>query len=167
MAGKESRGVASAAADLFVGRPWVLTQQQENKHPLIAEYTGWLQRCGAVPVFMDAAHHDAVVALTSHLPQLASTALAAALDTQQLPSDSLRISGSGLRDMTRLALSSWDVWADIIGSNSENVSHALDVYIDKLTILRDNIGTRGIAEDFRLAAGLARRIRQGDNDVED
>ncbi len=70
---------------------------------------------------LGAEEHDRVVALTSHLPQLASTALAAMLaDTAQI-----QVSGSGLADMTRLALSSYDLWRDILATNSQAVDRAL------------------------------------------
>jgi prephenate dehydrogenase len=62
--------------------------------------------------------------------------------------------------MTRLALSSWDVWRDIIATNGTHIEHALTVYIDKLTFLRDNIQTQATADDFRLAADVARQLRR-------
>ena len=69
MAGKESRGVEQADADLFRGRPYVLTSRDP-------ELESWIERIGARLVVMTAEEHDRLVAVTSHLPQLISTALA-------------------------------------------------------------------------------------------
>jgi prephenate dehydrogenase len=110
MAGKEQRGAEAADADLFRGRPWVLTSQCD--HPVEVEFRGWLGKIGARIVILDAATHDRLVAWSSHLPQLASTALAAALHDQQPMAAT--VAGPGLTDMTRLAMSSYDLWRDIL-----------------------------------------------------
>ena len=94
-------------ADLFRGRPWILTR--EAGHPKETEFRGWLDKIGARTMILDAATHDRLVAWSSHLPQLASTALAAALHDNQPAAAAL--AGPGLGDMTRLAMSSWDLWA--------------------------------------------------------
>ena len=79
MAGKETRGAAAADGGLFRGRTWALTPDEpaELETPAARDFRGWLERIGARIMVLDADEHDRVVALTSHLPQLASTALAA------------------------------------------------------------------------------------------
>src|SRR5258706_1003510 len=72
MAGKETRGVGEADADLFRGRPYVLTSRSPELEP-------WLEKMGARVVILDAEEHDRLVAMVSHLPQLISTALASVL----------------------------------------------------------------------------------------
>jgi prephenate dehydrogenase len=62
--------------------------------------------------------------------------------------------------MSRLALSSYSIWRDILDTNTENVEHALQVYIDKLTELRDNLQTQRLGDEFATAAEIAKRIRQ-------
>jgi len=96
------------------------------------------------------------VAFTSHLPQLASTSLAAALNIDT----DLRLSGPGLLDMSRLAMSSYDIWRDIVDTNTENIDHALGVYIDILTDLRDNLQTQRLGYVFATASEIAQRIRR-------
>jgi prephenate dehydrogenase len=134
MAGKESRGAAAADADLFRGRPWVLTES--TNHPVAMVLRKWIGLFGAREVILDAATHDSLVAWSSHLPQLASTALAALLSEQA--ADAGQVAGPGLLDMTRLAMSSYDLWRDILGTNREAVREALDAYIGKLQALRDD-----------------------------
>ena len=106
---------------------------------------------------MSPEEHDKTVAYTSHLPQLASTALAALLGT--LPEQQL-CSGPGAIDMTRLALSGYDIWGDILATNRTAIDHALGVYIDKLTEVRHNLQTQEVGEDFKVAADAAARLRR-------
>ena len=77
MAGKESRGVESADAALFDGRPYVLTPESaaELETPAAQNFREMVQQIGARPVVVSADEHDRLVAFTSHLPQMASTAL--------------------------------------------------------------------------------------------
>ena len=79
---------------------------------------------------LDADEHDRMVALTSHLPQLASTALAATRGGEELTTRA-GISGPGLDDMTRLALSAYELWRDILATNTEHVDRALAVLHSK------------------------------------
>ena len=57
--------------------------------------------------------------------------------------------------MSRLALSSYDIWRDILDTNTENIQHVLNVYIDKLTELRDNLQTQRLGDVFATAAEIA------------
>jgi prephenate dehydrogenase len=159
MAGKEKRGAATAEAALFRGRTWALTPDEpaELETPAAREFRGWLKRIGAHVVVLDADRHDRIVALTSHLPQLASTALAATL-AQKLK-NGLELSGSGLSDMTRLAMSGYDLWRDIVATNTEHIDRALADYIQELEHIRENLRTRQLQEDFGKAAGLAEKLR--------
>jgi prephenate dehydrogenase len=157
MAGKETRGAAAADAGLFRGRIWVLTpdERAELDTPAARAFRGWLERIGARVVVLGAEEHDRVVALTSHLPQLASTALGAVL----AETAHIEVSGSGLADMTRLALSSYDLWRDILATNSEAVDRALFVYIQELEHIRENLRTRQLQDEFQRGAATAARLR--------
>lgn len=163
MAGKETSGIDSADANLFAGRPWILTpvNSQSAPAPAVGAYLGLIEICKAVPVLMLPHEHDRVVAWTSHLPQIASTVLAATLSDQISKERLTTASGPGLRDVTRLACSSWQLWRDIIETNVGNIQHALSVYIDRLTELRDNLQTQHTAREFTVAAETAQRIRRG------
>ncbi|MBC7925588.1 MAG: prephenate dehydrogenase [Bryobacteraceae bacterium] len=163
IAGKERSGIAEADADLFVDRHWILTRSPDDVSlpPLVSEYLGWLKECGARPEFLSASEHDRVLAWTSHLPQLASTALASALHGQISEHQLGIAAGPGLRDFTRLALSPWQVWRDILQTNTGNVQHVLSVYIDKLTEIRDNLQTQRTSEEFTIASEVAEVVRRG------
>jgi prephenate dehydrogenase len=136
MAGRERRGVEAAEADLFQGRPYVLTPRSpaDLEHPTAREFLDWIPRIGSFPIILDAETHDQTVAFTSHLPQLASTALAALLEGR--PEGSTRVYGPALVDSTRLALSSYDIWGDIFDTNREAIRLALECYIATLEEFR-------------------------------
>jgi len=160
MAGKERRGVAEADADLFRGRTYVLTPEEPQMLdiPVAVEFVDWIRRIGAVPVVLNAQEHDRVVSFTSHLPQLVATALAATV--AEHAGDNLSVAGPGLRDSTRLALSSFELWRDILATNSGPIEQALAAYISKLEHLRENLRTREIEGEFEIAAALAATLRK-------
>ena len=152
----------SAEAALFEGRTYILTPSrlEDMEQPAVQEFTGWLERIGARLLVMNPEQHDKVVSLTSHLAQMASTALGkVVLDTIYSTNADYSTAGPGLLDMTRLAMSSYDVWKDIIATNHDSIVNALDAYIDLLQKLRDTLGSRETAAAFEDGARLARLIR--------
>ena len=162
MAGKETRGAASADPELFRGRVWALTplDPADIETPAACDFRGWLERIGARVMILDPDEHDRTVALTSHLPQLASTALAAVLEERLGRSKSLAVAGPGLIDTTRLALSAYDLWRDILATNADHIDRALAAYLQELEHIRENLKTRQLQTEFERAAGLARRVRK-------
>ena len=160
MAGKETRGAAGADAGLFSGRPWALTPDDasELETPAARGFCSWIERFGARIVILDCDAHDRVAALASHLPQLASTALAATLENRA-PEGARAVAGPGLGDSTRLALSSYDLWRDILATNVEHIDRALAAYIQELEHIRENLRSRQLQEEFERGAAFARRLR--------
>lgn len=146
MAGKESRGVEHADADLFRGRPYVLTAPE----PQLVE---WVERIGARLVILDPARHDQQVAFVSHLPQLLSTALAAVLSGRE------EVAGPAAADLTRLALSPYDIWRDIFATNAEPIDAALSAFIGRLETLRRDLRGPAMERIFAEAAASARALR--------
>ena len=71
-----------------------------------------------------------------------------------------QVAGPGLEDMTRLALGSYDLWRDILATNTEHIDRALSVYIQKLEHMRENLRTRQLQSEFERAATLAGRLRR-------
>jgi prephenate dehydrogenase len=160
MAGREQRGVDAAQADLFQGRPYVLTpcSGAELENPPAREFIGWIKKIGAFPIILSPAEHDQVVAYTSHLPQLASTALAALLAGRSAAKSG--VFGPALVDSTRLALSSFDIWGDILATNREPIRSALKSYIAQLEEFSQVLDDRKIEEHFRRAAKFASELRE-------
>ena len=162
MAGKELRGAAAAEAGLFQGCTWVLTPDEpaELETPAARAFVDWLDRIGARLVVLYCDEHDRVVAFTSHLAQLASTALASSVGENLSEERHLRVAGPGLRGMTRLALSSYDLWRDILATNAEQIDRALSRYVQKMEYIRDNLRTRQLQNEFARGADLAARLRK-------
>jgi prephenate dehydrogenase len=148
MAGKESRGVEAADADLFRGRPYIVT----SPHSWLME---WIPKIGARPIVMSAEDHDRLIAAASHVPQLVSTALASFIGDRGAD----KVAGPGAVDMTRLALSSYDIWRDILSTNTAAVADSLDAYIARLQELRAKIVQSGMSEEFAKGAAAAKAIR--------
>ena len=156
LAGREVSGPAAARADLFADRVWALTPGPRTDAERTAGVAAVVESLGAVVVRTSPEEHDQAVALTSHTPQVVSSLVAAGLDP--LGTSEVRLSGQGLRDVTRLAGSDPDLWTEILTSNAEPVSAALDSLIDRLSRVRD--GLRGGADGpgavrAALVAGVA------------
>lgn len=124
MAGREVSGAAAALANLMDDRLWVITPLPESGVEHVRRVHRVASACGAVPVEMGMAEHDAAVALVSHTPQVLASALAGQL--RESSPDSVGIAGQGLRDMTRIAASNVDLWTDILAANSAPVAEILD-----------------------------------------
>jgi len=148
MAGREVRGPEGATADLFIGRPWVLTTTGTALTEIVTAL-------GASPVFLDPAAHDRMVAFSSHLPQLLSTCLAAYLSGH----DVKQVAGPGLLDMTRLAQSSYELWEDILLTNQGNVESALDGLIGEMQSFRRAVGQGNASSFFERAGQSALKLR--------
>jgi prephenate dehydrogenase len=159
MAGRERRGVEAAEAGLFRGRPYVLTPRSdaELQTPQVRDFIGWIEKIGAFTVILNPAEHDQLVAYTSHLPQLASTGLAALLEGRTEPESG--VFGPALIDSTRLALSSFDIWGDILATNREAVRIALRSYIAQLEEFSQLLETGTLQDHFRRAAKFASQLR--------
>jgi prephenate dehydrogenase len=159
MAGRERRGVEAAEADLFQGRPYVLTPGSlaDLDHPSAREFLDWIPRIGSFPVILSPEEHDQTVAFTSHLPQLVSTALAALLEGRL--DLQTRVYGPALVDSTRLALSSFDIWGDIFDTNRDAIQLALENYIAKLEEFRSALDGPSLRRGFDAGSRFAARLR--------
>jgi prephenate dehydrogenase len=141
IAGSEHSGLAYSDADLFGGAPYVLVDDSEETDQLRA-FEETLKAIGARVMLMTPEAHDRALTFTSHLPQLLSSTLAATLGNEPQVDSLLAVSGSGFRDMTRLAGSSWSMWRDILETNHAQVTTALDVFAQKLDIVREELRAR-------------------------
>jgi prephenate dehydrogenase len=157
MAGKEHSGVDYADADLFQNAVWFLTPLpgQNLNEGIFAEFAGWIDSIGARIAMLPAEDHDRLCAWISHLPQMISTALAAAL-VEEFGEEAplLPAGGRALREMTRIAASPYSMWRDIAISNKKNLEDALLKVEQRLAHVRENLATRALAEEFELAHGL-------------
>ena len=157
MAGKEQAGVDFADADLFEGAAWLFTPlPKQNVHAgLCGEFVQCVEKLGAKVATLDPVDHDRFCAWVSHLPQMISTALAAAL-VDEFGEDAplLDIGGRALRDLTRISGSPYSMWRDIAITNRKNLGDALLKLEQRLAHIRENLDTRELAEEFERAHRL-------------
>jgi prephenate dehydrogenase len=163
MAGKEMSGVDYADPDLFQKAVWFITPlpEQNLNEGLFAEFAGWIDRIGSRIAMLPAEEHDRLCAWISHLPQMISTALAAALveefgDRAPL----LAAGGRALQEMTRISASPYSMWRDIAISNKANLGKALWKVEQRLAHIRENLATRQLAEEFEQAHALRKPPRK-------
>jgi prephenate dehydrogenase len=160
MAGKEKSGVEFADADLFEGAAWLFTPLPgQNIHAgLSGEFIHCVETIGAKIAVVEAAEHDRVCAWISHLPQMISTALAAALVEEfGAGAPVLDIGGRALREMTRISGSPYSMWRDIALTNKKNLAVALQKLEQRLAHIRENLDSRELAEEFEQAHQLRKK----------
>ena len=122
---------------------------------LLAEFAGWIDQIGARIAMLPAEEHDRLCAWISHVPQMISTALAAAL-VEEFGEDAplLPAGGRALQEMTRISASPYSMWRDIAISNKKNLEEALWKVEQRLAHIRENLATRQLAEEFEQAHAL-------------
>ncbi|WP_307807527.1 prephenate dehydrogenase [Naasia sp. SYSU D00948] len=158
LAGRERGGPISARADLFFGRPWVITPHERTTPEQIRVLEDLILDLEATPVRLSPREHDEGVAVISHVPQLVASLMAARL--ADAPNAAVGIAGQGVRDVTRIASSSPELWVQILGANAGSVVPVLDALAADLDGLRealrhhDRIGARRTVAEV-LAAGNA------------
>lgn len=155
MAGRERGGAMSARADLFLGRPWVLTPHAGTTNEQFFALENLAVDLGGVPVRMTPEEHDRGVALISHAPQVVASLLAARLlgAAETVPS----LAGQGLRDTTRIAASDPELWIQILGANAAPVAEVLRAFRDDLDgVIAALDDPEAPGAPTRLATALAR-----------
>jgi prephenate dehydrogenase len=130
LAGRERSGGVAARADLFVGRPWVLTPTVESRPAAVSTVRAMARAVGATVSVMDAEAHDEAVAAVSHVPQVAASLVAARL--RHLPQAAVALAGQGIRDVTRIAASDPGLWTQILAGNAGSVGRTLHALRDDL-----------------------------------
>jgi prephenate dehydrogenase len=144
IAGKEKTGAAAGSDDLFNGRRCILTPTPRTNPEALGQVQAIWQEAGAVVLTMDPHLHDKILGAVSHLPHVAAFALMNALVEIRAEVPALDLaghSGGGLRDTTRIAASSPEMWRDIFLWNRENVVACIRAYERSLGELRQLIDT--------------------------
>jgi prephenate dehydrogenase len=160
IAGSERSGPHAARADLFEGRAWSFEPAVPDEARERA--TRFIEAMGALPVAIASLEHDRVVALTSHLPQLVSVALGAALEPALREARTSALCGTGVRSMLRLAGSSWTVWRAVLEANAIPIAQEVRRLAAILTGVAEALedGDAALLERrFGEAAGAAASLR--------
>lgn len=160
MSGKEHSGVENADSSLFSGGAWIFTPEGDQLTDLAHEYIELIASLGTRIIHLSAEQHDRLVAWTSHLPQMLSTAFAAVLQDEAELEKKAHVSrvqmqevgGRSLNEMTRIAASPYSMWRDIALTNAANIEDAILKLEQRLTHIRENLRTPELRAEFERAA---------------
>jgi prephenate dehydrogenase len=161
MSGRERSGPAAARADLFAGRPWVICPVRQTAAACVDVVVRMIGACDAQLIEMSAAEHDQCVALVSHVPHLVAAAVAARCAGAD--ERALALAGPGLRDVTRIAASDADLWADILSANAGPVRDVLLTVAGQLGLAADVLAdiSAGREESAKRLTALLEAGRDG------
>ena len=140
LGGAAKGGLEHARADLFKGRPWLITPTGDASGAAVEKLFAFVSALGAVPRILGVEAHDRLLAFLSHLPQLTASALMQVVG-DAVGDEGLALAGRGLADTTRLASSPADIWKDIAATNADEIGMALDALLSVLTDLRRDLPT--------------------------
>lgn len=161
MAGRERGGAIAGRADLFVGRPWVVTPHESSSAEALGLVRELATALESSVIEVTAAEHDRAVALVSHVPQLISSLLAARLVPAE--QQDVDLAGQGLRDTTRIAASDSGLWMQILEENADEVVSVLEEFSGDLAKV---ITALHNLENQDAAAALSGVLRAGNQGVE-
>jgi cyclohexadieny/prephenate dehydrogenase len=138
VAGTENSGPDAGFATLFQRRWCIVTPPTDADSAQVERLKAFWQALGANVEVMDAAHHDLVLAVTSHLPHLiAYTIVGTASDLEDVTqSEVIKYSAGGFRDFTRIAASDPVMWRDVFLANKDAVLEMLQRFSEDLTALQ-------------------------------
>lgn len=149
IAGKESSGVAAARADLFEGQQVILTPDPDTDSCAVKTVRRCWEIAGGRVSEMNAARHDELLAITSHLPHALAFALVNAVARGAEREFTLALAAGGFYDTTRIASSDATMWRDIFLANRERILAALDVFtgeVGKFRRLLQRADAQGLYE---------------------
>ncbi|MCY3881759.1 MAG: prephenate dehydrogenase/arogenate dehydrogenase family protein [Chloroflexi bacterium] len=155
MAGSERSGPSAASVDLFQGAAWAVTPSAVARESSVRVVIGLIESAGAVPIYIDPAEHDEIVAAVSHVPLLLSVALFKLVRDSACWEDAEQLAGPGFRDMTRLVMGDPEMATGIVSTNRPAIlswlrryQGELDTIIEALEISDEE--TEGLAEGIEL-----------------
>lgn len=143
LAGTEHSGPAAGFAELFAGRWCVLTPGPEVPQHQTDKLVAFWQALGSNVECMDAAHHDMVLAITSHVPHLVAYNIVGTVADLEAATQSevIKFSASGFRDFTRIAASDPVMWRDVFLTNRDAVLEMLGRFLEDLSVLQRAVRT--------------------------
>ncbi len=162
IAGTEQSGPRAGFADLFVNRWCILTPPEGHDAAALDRLTRLWQGMGANVDLMDAAHHDLVLAVTSHTPHLIAYTMVGVADDLRRVTDSevIKYSAAGFRDFTRIAASDPVMWRDVFLTNREATLEILGRFTEELFVLQRAI-RQGDGAHLQAYFSRTRAIRRG------
>lgn len=138
VAGTEKSGPAAGFAELFIGRWFIITPTQKSTIEGVEKLSAFWTAMGSKVETMDPAHHDLVLAITSHIPHLIAYNIVGTADDLEdvTQSEVIKYSAGGFRDFTRIAASDPTMWRDVFLHNKDAVLEMLGRFSEDLTALQ-------------------------------
>jgi cyclohexadieny/prephenate dehydrogenase len=138
LAGTEHSGPSAGFADLFENRWCVLTPPEGTDPEAVELLKAFWKGLGSDVEAMSPAHHDMVLAITSHVPHLVAYNIVGTVDDleQDTKSEVIKFSASGFRDFTRIAASDPVMWRDVFLTNRDAVLEMLGRFLEDLSVLQ-------------------------------
>ncbi|MGZ8095933.1 MAG: prephenate dehydrogenase [Methylosarcina sp.] len=161
IAGAEHSGVEAAVDDLFLNKRLILTPLNHTQARAVQILTVFWERMGALVSVMDAGHHDAILAATSHLPHILAFALVDMLGRKDEQTEIFKYAAGGFRDFTRIASSDPTMWLDICSANKNQLIpliQQLKGELDKIERLLTNDDFSQLFETFTYARNARQRF---------
>ena len=162
IAGTEHSGPRSGFATLFQNRWWLLTPLEGADPAAVARLRALCEGMGSNVDEMDVAHHDLVLAVTSHTPHLIAYTMVGVAEHMRRVSNSevIKYSAGGFRDLTRIAASDPVMWRDVFLNNKDAVLDILGRFTEELFVLQRAI-RMGDGEELHAYFTRTRAIRRG------
>jgi len=162
MAGSEQSGIDYADPNIFIDKAYILVPRDNTPESVINKLKEMITTIGSFPVILTPEVHDEIVAVVSHLPQIASIALMNTVGSFDKNSGNyLKLAGGGLYDMTRIASSRFSIWKNICETNQSYIKKAISVYIKKLEEIKELSGNEDLEDEFE----QANKLREMFNEV--
>lgn len=159
MCGKEVSGLEAADPDLYVGKTVVLSPLLRTAPEAVALAEALVRAIGARPRRLDPRRHDRLVAVGSHLPYLLALGLVSTAE-EVGREDSLLwdLVASGFRDTSRLAASDVHMMLDVLMTNAEAITEAMDRFRERLDTVEGLLksGDEGALRGYVEAAAIRR-----------
>jgi prephenate dehydrogenase len=159
IAGAEKSGVGAAQADLFQNKRVILTPLEDTDTAKLSAVTRFWEALGASVSTMDVAHHDAVLAATSHLPHILAFALVDLLGRKDEQVEIFKYAAGGFKDFTRIASSDPAMWRDIGIANRREIAPLLLQLSDEIKTIAAML-ERGDGQQLFEVFSYARKARQ-------
>jgi prephenate dehydrogenase len=161
IAGAEQSGVQASVDDLFINKRLIITPNKTTRPDAVQKMQEFWEQLGAQISIMDAAHHDAILAATSHLPHIVAFALVDMLGHKDEQSEIFKYAAGGFRDFTRIASSDPTMWRDICVANKNEIIpliQQLKDELDKIQQFLDSNDNQQLFNTFTYAGKARQRF---------
>ncbi len=158
IAGSDRSGIDDAKADLFKDARCIITPTESSDTGTLQKVALLWESMGAKVEFMEPYKHDEIYAAVSHLPHVIAYNLVNTI--RDVDSEFIKYAGQGFKDTTRIALSSPEMWRDIVIYNRENLIRLIDTFVgnlEKMKKLLEDADAEGIEQEFSKAQELRKK----------